>query len=240
MKHTIILWIFLCFPLYIFSQNTLLLKSGEKFNGKVTEYKKGQLKFLFKNNVLTFSDKDIASVIFDSTYDERSSSKMDATIKGVVTYYFNKNYGYKPDVGAKIFILNKADLGEADTLLIKNFLSATLIRKILSLNNLVIDESSFNQLSKLNAETEDKFNELDMKASKAVMLIESNKKTVELFADGNGSFSKSLKAGDYSVLIESKHRHGISSTEVLSKIYYKRIKLLKNAEEIVNAEFDEL
>lgn len=35
-----------------------------------------------------------------------SCNKPDGKLSGVVTYYFNENYGDKPDVGAKIYIVN--------------------------------------------------------------------------------------------------------------------------------------
>jgi hypothetical protein len=35
----------------------------------------------------------------------------DGKLSGVVSYYFNDNYGDKPDVGASIYIMNNKDLG---------------------------------------------------------------------------------------------------------------------------------
>lgn len=36
-----------------------------------------------------------------------NSFSQTGTLKGVVTYYFNENYGDKPDIGSKVYIINK-------------------------------------------------------------------------------------------------------------------------------------
>ena len=239
MRRVIILLMFFLIPFYVFPQHTLVLKSGEKFNGQLTDFKKSKLKFLFKGNIMTFNEVDVISIIFDSTFNDQMNSKDDAIIKGVVTYYFNKNFGYKPDIGAKVYILNNNDLGNIDTLSISNFIRAKLIRTSISLLKESGREtkSQFDELSKINAETEDKFNALDNKTNNEVLAIQNNEKTITLNVDGNGTFSKSLKPGNYSVLIMSKHRSGINQTEILGKIDFVKVRLIKNAEEVINTEF---
>lgn len=239
MRRVILLIIFFLIPFYVFPQHTLVLKSGEKFNGQLTDFKKSKLKFLFKGNIMTFNENDVISIIFDSTFNDQLISKDDAIIKGVVTYYFNKNYGFKPDIGANVYIINSKDLGYIDTLSIINFIRAKLLRTTISLLLKSGREAKldFDELSKINAETEDKFKALDNKTNDAVLSIQNNEKTINLSVDGNGTFSKSLKPGDYSVLIISKNRTDINRTELLGKIDFKNIRVIKNAEEVVNAEF---
>jgi hypothetical protein len=243
MKRIIFLIIFIILPLYVFPQHTLILKSGEKFQGKLSEYKKGQLKFLFKNNVMTFNDKDLVSIIFDSSFAEKPKDDMvikeNAVIKGVVTYYFNRNYGYKPDVGAEVYIINYKDLGNADTLSIKNFTLAKIVRNTMSMSEDDYKIQCYKQLTELNAETKDKFDSLDWKCYMAVSLIQRNKKKVKMTVDGSGAFSKLLLPGDYFILIISNHRKGVNATDLMGKLDYKQISLSKNGEGVVNVEFNE-
>lgn len=56
-----------------------------------------------------------------------SCKKPDGHLKGVVTYFFNNNFGDKPDVGAKIYAIKKDDFDEKKIKSIKDFLAAKAI-----------------------------------------------------------------------------------------------------------------
>lgn len=240
MKKIFFLVMFSLIQCFTFSQHLIILKSGEQFQGKLIEFKKGQLKFSFKNNLMSFNEKEVASIVFDSlSLINEINQKENSTMKGVVTYYFNRNYGYKPDVGAKVYIIADKDLGNIDTLSINNFIRAQLLRTTISLSDEKGKRQWLNELAEINAETEEKFKNLDEKCHTAVMSIQNNAKTIELSVDGNGSFSKLLKPNDYTVLIISNNRKSISLTELMGKIYITKIKLLNNNEEVVNTEFNQ-
>lgn len=50
-----------------------------------------------------------------------SCKKPDGKLSGVVTYYFNSNFGDKPDVGAKIFINNMEDIDSSKMWAVKKY-----------------------------------------------------------------------------------------------------------------------
>ena len=101
------------------AQNVLVLKSGEKMKGKVEKFLKDTLTFKFKGNKMLFKSSEISSSYFDekdipeeqpNSLSQNIEQKQEGKITGVVTYFFNDNYGDKPDVGAKILIINSSEV----------------------------------------------------------------------------------------------------------------------------------
>ena len=238
MKKILLIVIFI--SIHIFPQNILLLKSGEKFQGKMVEFKNGKIQFSVRNNLLTFNANEVVSIIFNSdTLVNYSDQKLNATIKGVVTYFFNENFGYKPDVGADIFIINDKDLGNINTDYIQNYKRAKTLFDLIILGSGKMNDNFLKELSEINAETKDKFKDLDDRSGKAILAFRTSGKAIELSVDGNGGFSKVLKPGDYSLLIVSKNRKDLTLSEVMGKIYFQKLKLLNDTEEDIKVEFDQ-
>ena len=67
------------------AQNTLVLKSGEKMNGTLQEVKDGNVKFMFKGNVMNFKQNEVSAILLDSKAEDQKSSTtvMDAGTRGV-------------------------------------------------------------------------------------------------------------------------------------------------------------
>ncbi|MBI3429051.1 MAG: hypothetical protein HY050_03130 [Actinobacteria bacterium] len=51
--------------------------------------------------------RTISKIVFH----ESNKTSPAGTLEGVVTYYFNKNYGDKPDVGSEVFALHTSKIG---------------------------------------------------------------------------------------------------------------------------------
>ena len=164
-------------------------------------------------------------------------------IKGVVTSHLRKNTGNKPDAGAKIYIINVNDLNNTDTLTISNFIFARSVElKLLNLEGMNLEEYKdykYRELSKVDAETKGKLNLLHDNAVTAVNKIRVNAKTIKLIADGNGSFSKTLKPGIYYILIESNEKSDLILMEHIRNIKTFRINIGSSDEEMISADFDE-
>ncbi len=64
--------------------------------------------------------------------------KPDGKLSGVVTYYFNANYGDKPDVGAKIYIANRNDVDSSKVTAIEKYIAAKIYMRIIEQNMTMI------------------------------------------------------------------------------------------------------
>src|SRR3972149_2389822 len=103
---TLLMFLNFCF---VFSQHEIKLKSGETINGEVKSLLNGQLIVSFKGNNLKLEVSDIESIFFvKSTQSSKDANSDKGELKGVVTYFFNKNFGDRPDIGATVLI-NRTD-----------------------------------------------------------------------------------------------------------------------------------
>jgi hypothetical protein len=231
---------FLSFTLLIFSakaQNTLLLKSGEKINGLVDKIDGGALTFDFKGNKMKFNITDVSVIYFDDKVTQASENL--STISGVVTYYFNQNYGDKPDVGAEIYIVDSLKCPEFNKAIVDSFSIGSFYKSV-QINRSYFITSKQEVAAKLKEykiESKEAFEAFDKRASDNIYKLENSKNTYKLVADGNGNYSKKLNAGTYYVLIRSKHRNGIFLTNIMGKIYLQTVKIAENEDVAVNYNF---
>lgn len=63
MKKTVVLVLALV-PMFVFAQQTVTLKSGEKMSGKVQSYKDGVLELLYRGSVMKINESEIYSINF--------------------------------------------------------------------------------------------------------------------------------------------------------------------------------
>ena len=160
-----------------------------------------------------------------------SCKKEPGKISGVITYFFNDNFGDKPDVGSKIFIV-PAD--EVDTNYEKNVIEEK--------QNLVNDQKKLNEhwdklKTTYNISDVDQFIRLDEKTKDFIDVYKKSKNIKEFAANGNGNFFSTLPAGDYYVLVESSHRTGNSRTEKSHKLDMRLITIDPAGEKTVNVKF---
>ena len=82
------------------AQNTLVLKSGEKMNGTLQEVKDGNVKFMFKGNVMNFKQNEVSAILLDSKAEEQKSSTtvMDAGTRGVSFVMAGRTLAKQPKV----------------------------------------------------------------------------------------------------------------------------------------------
>jgi hypothetical protein len=189
-----------------------------------------------------------------------SGFSQEGTINGVVTYFFNKYQGDKPDLGAEVYIIDSLQ-SSFDYVLYDKFYQAKSYQSLLSGSILLkeqndamlaqygnkkryedsrkrieqLNESNIkdiekytNYLSKLNAETDEKFKALDEENSKmyySAINTDKNKNVIKSTINATGSFSVNVKPGVYYVFIVSKNRQGHSMSEVGGKIYCKKLKI---------------
>lgn len=160
--------------------------------------------------------------------------KPDGRLEGVATYFFNDNYGDKPDVGAKVIVCNVKDLrpGVIDSLQL--FIAAkSHINQIhfyeemeksykeLGLNKYKEDIEGFKKKveeEKGNLIQRTKLSEGEFEKLKnelTLLTIEfSIHKTQEVVCDGSGKYEISLSPGEYYLLIQSNHRKNYTTGEI--------------------------
>jgi hypothetical protein len=87
-------------------------------------------------------------IILTLTISALSCKKPDGKTSGVVTYYFNKNFGDKPDVGAKIYIVGKEAFDTMKSKLIGRYIQVQdLVNSINKYKNIIANDSETNSLT---------------------------------------------------------------------------------------------
>lgn len=174
--------------------------------------------------------KKIYLLILVFSFTTKPSFSQTGLIRGVVTYYFNSNFGYKPDIGATIAIVNQnkiepffqelnncsqgnenisVEIDEAELLVKKmqkeyNSLPMFGSSKKLKIAKSKLDsaKSIYNQKVSISGDIYGcKYKIFGTYVSDA----SDFEKTI---IDGNGNYSFKLNAGNYLVLIASKQSLG--------------------------------
>ncbi len=213
-------------PFFAFSQNQIKLKSGENIDGNAISLTNGVLTITIKGNNLTFLQTDIEAIYFDKEKIQAqtlaSNSIQKANLKGVITYFFNNNFGDKPDVGAKIYI-RKTDTTDEKRSYIYNYERAKVCRDLIKMNEVV--ESCKKTLKEIGVETDIDFDNLNFKVLDEFREMNNNESVKKVTADGNGNYSISVEPGLYEVIYVSKGRNDLTLAEVNGQIDTKIITL---------------
>lgn len=237
----IIKLLFFLIPFVAFSQNQIKLKSGENIDGTVKSLANGILTVTIKGNNLTFKQSDVEAIYFDkekaktNEQTQVSNTNQKSTLKGVVTYYFNKNYGDKPDVGAKIY-LRKVDTINKKNSVIYDYGRAKVCRSLIKMNTSV--ESCKKTLADLGVETEKEFDDLSSKVVKEMLEMDFDKNVKKVTVDGNGNYSINAEPSTYEVIFVSKGRNDLSVAEISGKIKSTKIELKSGEEVTKDIRFD--
>ncbi len=244
MKKILLVSISLIFFQIAKSQQIMVLKNGNKMNGKIEKVNGDTISFKFQGNRLKIASVEIKAIYFDesSIQDEQIKEKTaggeNGKLTGVITYFFNDNYGDKPDVGAIVYILDSisaVNFVTKDSVktpinvnLIENYLYGAFYLKISKSYGKDVPANVSEQIRGYGVETEEKYTQLGDSALTyySRFRFKADKVTV----DGNGSYSKSIKPGTYYVLIQSKHRESLNSIEVVGNIYLKTIHITSGEE----------
>ncbi|TCD22008.1 hypothetical protein EZ456_17860 [Pedobacter psychrodurus] len=221
----IVIVMILSFVTTAFGQTVITLKSGEIIEGNVTSLINGILKISFKGNPINIKQSELKSIDFvkeDLKTIASNKNLSNGELKGVVTYYFNKNYGDKPDVGAKIYVRKTDTTGRKQSPTAKYERAAVL--KYLVDNKVDVEKYS-SQLKEMNGDTKAGFDELSSAVIKDMYSIERDETAKIVTADGNGSYSVKLSPGLYEVIITSKGRTSLTVAEINGKIATKIISI---------------
>lgn len=250
MKKQIVLMVILMANLACYGQNVLFLKNGDRLNGKLEGTKLDSLIFKLHGAKINFSSSDVLALFFDekvapnsiSTLDNSKNNKESAKISGVVTYYFNSNYGDKPDIGAEIYIVDSLALLDFKYEEVKDFFLAIIYRDILvssKRQKMPIPAFIQNQVVKLKLDDKAAFDESDKNAYQNIQKLMNSDKAIKTVADGNGNYSVKVSPGTYYVLIKSNNREGMTTTMISGKIFCEKHSITDGSELSINAKFDQ-
>lgn len=237
----------------LFGQNVVILKSGEKLNGKVERYNKDTLTFSFKGNKMQFKSSEIVSIYFDEKAIDKekpnpttivSEQKGPGSITGVVTYYYNSTYGDKPDIGAEILIIDVNDAKDFKYLTVDSFTYSSTYKALYDSyakeGKPKIPDNISKEVKRYGVNTNEGFDALDKRAKNELDKIQFKNiiYCTKLTVDGNGNFSANVPAGSYYVYIKSNNRKRNSLTEVMGKVSCQKITVRSDETSNVNVKFD--
>jgi len=252
MKRTILLFAFILILSNLgFSQNILFLKNGDKMNGKLEGCKNDTITFNIQGNKLKLRTFDITSIYFDEKLIPNELNKptmgneikpiQNGRVSGVITYFFNDNFGSKPDVGADVYIVESNKVPDFNYATVDSFYNSNIHRlyrskwgAIVSSNkvlaNIIVEAKKYNLDRK-------SFNSLDKRAATNISQIIDAKDVMNLNVDGIGNFSIKVKPGTYFICIKSKNIIGLNVIDTTGEIKCERLIVKEDGEYNVSCEF---
>jgi hypothetical protein len=218
-------------PIVCFGQSQVRLKSGESIDCTIKSLNVGVLTVSVKGNNMSFNQNDVEAIYFNkATAQQPIGSTQKATIKGVVTYFFNNNYGDKPDVGAKIYIRKIDTTNNKTSIFLNKYQTAKVCRSLMSITG--TPDKYAKELKELGIESEKDFEDLSTNARKYLTQMKFDSNTKSVTADGNGNYTISADAGLYEVVYISKGRQGNTIVDIDGKIDLATV-VLKAGDEVV-------
>ncbi len=178
-------------------------------------------------------------------------------VTGVITYYFNKNFGDKPDIGAKVYLINekkKVDHSSIDSFinitmdkhLYESLIESSEIDKLIgkdfqpsksSIENRNKEIETLKQkLASYNVETDDKYKLLDNRSASQLYNLVGKSDNVTT-VDGSGRFNLKVPSGEYTSLIISNGRKGNTVTTIGGLVSLESIKLSSGEKKEINHAF---
>lgn len=212
-------------------QTQVNLKSGEKLEGEVKSLIDGIITLNFKGNILTLKQNEIESIFFvkpiiDKTI-QLSQNEAKGEFRGVVTYFFNNNYGDKPDVGATVYF-KKVDTTGNNRSFTYKFTQANYCR-----NEKKLSDYCIKLLKEVDADTDSGFKKLNYQTMEEFFKMEIYDKNInKVTVDGSGNYSTKVEPGLYEVFFKSKGRNGLglaeTSGKIASRVYFVKAGEVKN------------
>jgi len=237
-----LLTIFILTNLICNSQNILFLKNGDRLNGKLEGLKLDSLIFKLQGTKIRISSSDVIAIYMDSkiapsTLQNLNNSNIvkqeNGKIFGVVTYYFNHNYGDKPDVGSTVFVADSAmhpEINFEDVQIYQKAIAFRNLSNLLKKPNQPLPALMQAQADKYKWEDSTVFDGIDKLSYRNIKLLQNSDKVFNSVVDGVGNFSQKVAPGTYYILIKSNNRKGSTNTELSGQIYFKKV-LIKAGDE---------
>ncbi|MGN7824568.1 hypothetical protein ACTJJB_30880 [Chitinophaga sp. 22536] len=164
-------------------------------------------------------------------------------IKGVVTFFFNKYQGDKPDIGAEVMVTDSLSAHGYNQSIADSFYIGSINRSLYygykSMGGDVkMPKEIEDGVYQWGVETQGKYDSLATRAFKNLLVIKYSKNVQSTIVDGAGNYSLSVPPGVYYIVIQSNNRKGSTVYDVMGKMYAKKIVVVANQVTNVSNKFD--
>lgn len=171
----------------------------------------------------------------------RSLGQQPTVVRGVVTFFFNKYQGDKPDLGADVWAVDSAaakgfDLNLADTFHYANFYrNIAASYKSMGENPPV---EVIDNLATWKGDDDEYFRQLDTRMYRQFAAIKNNEDAPHTTVNASGEYSIPVNAGTYYVIIKSHNRTGLTVTEIGGKMFFGKVRVKAGQQKDVSIKFD--
>jgi hypothetical protein len=164
-----------------------------------------------------------------------------SSIKGVVTFFFNKYQGDKPDIGSDVWIVDSAAEKKYNEKLADSFYYANFYRGLKSSYKSMGQappQEVLNGIQQFGGNDDDLFKAIDSRNYSQFAAVKLNDDTPHSTVDASGTYSFQVKPGVYYVIIKSHNRTGLTMCEISGKMYYAKVKVKTGQQKDVSTKFD--
>ncbi|HTI09158.1 MAG TPA: hypothetical protein VL832_11405 [Puia sp.] len=186
--------------------------------------------------------KKILFIIFLAPIFSCGRTQTPATVKGTITYFFNKYQGDKPDIGSKVWIVEKSSVPDFNKDLFDTAYHGSVNRSFAAFyksSRMPIPDNIVKSLKNYRADNETTFKDIDKRNAMQLLQISSSQKAKKATVDGAGNYSFSVDPGIYYVLIQSNGRTGSTMTDIMGKQFVQVVSIKVGETSDVSHKFDQ-
>lgn len=186
--------------------------------------------------------------VLHKSNEERLNSMKKGEVRGVVNYFFNKNFGYKPDVGSVVTVVRADSHPDVTETLIKFrkakvvLESKKVLQELVKLNKDRVYQERLEAVKKdaekLGVASKGEWEALSDRAKKLVRNVEYDENKITTSVDASGVFRKALSPGEYIVLVRSSQRKSDNSLEFMGQVIVEKIKIAADSETSLDFKFE--
>ncbi|WP_162984539.1 hypothetical protein [Poseidonibacter antarcticus] len=192
---------------------TLVLNDGSKLEGEISSLTKNGIIFKYRNNKEEFKNSEISAIYF-----KKEEAYHQSEISGNMTYFFNDNYGFKPDTGSEVYFVKS------------NLIKESIINDIKMFKQYSVKDA----IAKYSGERDQNFLKATDNIAKNFSINISELKPIIVTVDGAGNFKTKLPTGKYIIMTKSAHRDKTNLLEISGMKSFKEVIVTKNKDLFLN------
>ncbi len=176
-----------------------------------------------------------------NTNNAAAKDQADGNVRGVVTYYLTKQNVTKPDVGARVTIVDSASVPDFNLAVVDTFHFGNSYLEIYNqykLNHAKVPRDIPEQMMVWKSDTKTTFDLLTRRAYKEINTLKKAENQIKSTTDDKGLFNVTLKPGTYYVYIISNYATGETIMDLDGKVFCKKVHIKSKNESFVRSSFD--
>ncbi len=170
-----------------------------------------------------------------------TQNQANGSIRGVITYYLTKQNVTKPDVGARVTIIDSASVPDFNLAVVDTFHFGNSYREIYNqykLNHAKVPRDIPEQMMIWKSDTKTTFDLLTRRAYKEINTLKKAENQIKSSTDEKGLFNVTIKPGTYYIYIISSYATGETIMDLDGKVYCKKIHVKSGDESFIRNSFD--